>query len=152
MKKFLVQLLEGIIVGLALGILFFIMDIDATPVQVGVIVAVAILATSFAAAISRSINKEGFLYNYAWVYQHGGNTIVVRANNGEQLYVNGTVVDEKKGVSWNNVELQSQLDTGETITATLSGEKPSTAIKEDKLLKCELQVDGNMLEPVFVML
>ena len=107
----------------------------------------ATLVTGIASAIRKAIEKGGFepIYNYQWTYQYGENTITVKAAKSEELYINGTLVDSKKGISFKSVELKGRLDSGEKITAVLSGEKIKKAISTDKYMRCELLVNGKPL-------
>jgi hypothetical protein len=144
MKKFIAAIVEGVIVGVGVFVLFRIMDIDVDIVDVIIFAAIITGLTSLASGVSKLIESGGVLYNYEWNYQYGENTILVIASNSEKLYINGNLADEKKGPS-KKVELSGRLDTGEKITVTITPETVKKQFTSDKPLRCELLVDGKPL-------
>jgi len=137
MKKLLVSLLEGAIVGITMGIIIAILDIEITGVQAGILIGSALIITSFASAIGRLINTGKAPVFYEWVYNYDGNRIAVSAGLAEKLYINDVLVDEKKGVSL-KAELRSKLTTGEEVRAVITGGLTA---------KCELFIGSQMLQP-----
>lgn len=77
-----------------------------------------------------------------WLYKYGDDAIMVinKGFNGSELYVNGELCNQKKGVSLRDC-LTATLKSGETVTATLEG-----AIT----IGCSLNIDGKPQEPVEV--
>lgn len=76
----------------------------------------------------------------SWLYKYGDDTILVINKNfdGSELYVNGELCDENKGVSIKD-RLVTKLKSGELVSATLEG-----AWK----MGCSLVIDGKPQEPV----
>lgn len=77
-----------------------------------------------------------------WLYQHGNDTIKVvnKDFSGSELYVNGELCDQNKGISLRD-RLTTVLKSGETVTATLEGLVT---------MGCSLCIDGKPQDPVEV--
>ena len=147
MRKIIAEIAEVVIVGLSMGVIMAVLGIDIEFWQIVLVAIGATLVTGIASAIRKAIEKGGLapIYDYQWTYQYNENTITVKAAKTEELYVNGTLVDSKKGIWLKSVELNGRLDSGEKIAAVLSGEKIKKAISTDKYMRCELLVDGKPL-------
>lgn len=70
-----------------------------------------------------------------WTYQYGDNTIEVRNNRATELYVNGELQDQKKGIYFSTT-LKGKLGNGEVIEASLGGffKVECTVLVGDKVL------------------
>ena len=77
-----------------------------------------------------------------WTYKYGADEVKVlnKGFNGSELYVNGELCDQKRGISLSD-HLSVTLKGGEKVTATLEGTVTMT---------CSLLVNGTPLEPVDV--
>jgi len=139
MKKFLVALLEGTIVGILLAIVIIVFDIDVTTTQTMILLFTSIIGTSIASSIGQTINTGKAPVFYEWVYNHDGYRIAVSAGLTEKLYINDELVDHKKGVTIKKVELEGQLETGEKVRAVITGGMTA---------KCEVHVGNKRLEVV----
>jgi len=139
MKKTLVSFLEGAIVGLVLGFVLAILDIDITAFQIAIVVAAAIISTSIASTIAQMINTGKTPVFYEWVYDYDGNRIVVSTGFKETLYINDELADEKKGITIKQVALNGHLKSGEEVNAVIKGGMTVT---------CELHVGNELLKPV----
>jgi len=137
MKKLLVSILEGAIVGITMGIIIVILDIEMTSTQVGILIGSAIIVTSFASSIGHLINTGKAPVFYEWVYHYDGYRIAVSAGLTEKLYINDVLVDEKKGIS-SKAELRSKLTTGDEVKAVITGGMTA---------KCELFIGNQLLQP-----
>ena len=146
MRKIVAELAEGLVVGLCMGVILVVLGLDLEIWQFAVIGGGAIISAGLGGFVRKAIATGEYFYNYEWSYQHGGHSIKVKASKSEELYVDGQLVDKKTGISIGKVELKGQLSTGETITAVISGEKLGKAISSDKYLRCEVFVDGKLLE------
>ena len=146
MRKFLSEIAEGVIVGLCMAGILLALGIELELIHYFIIPGGAIVSVGIGGAVRKAIATGEYFYNYEWSYQYGEHTIVVKANKTEELYVNGELVDKKTGISLKKVELKGQLSTGENITAVLSGEKIGKALSSDKYMRCELFVDGKLLQ------
>lgn len=73
-----------------------------------------------------------------WTYQYGEDTIEVHNNRTTELYVNGEVQDQKKGIYFSTV-LRGKLRNGESIEASLGG-----FFK----IECTMLVGNKVLYPV----
>jgi len=138
MKRFLVSLLEGAIVGIILGSVVVILDIDITGSQIAILAFVLFISTSFASAIGQMINTGKAPIHYEWIYNHGGNRIEVSAGLTEKLYINDELADEKKGIAL-KAELKGKLKSGEEVKAVIKGGMTA---------KCELFVGDEQLQPI----
>ena len=138
MKKFLVSLLEGIIVGVILGSALVILGIEMTGFQMGILVFVLFISTSIASSIGQWINTGKAPTHYEWVYNHNENRIEVSAGLTEKLYINDELADEKKGVAL-KVELRGKLKSGEEVKAVIKGGMTA---------KCELFIGNELLQPI----
>jgi len=139
MKKILVSLLEGAIVGVAIAVIMIILGIDATPTQLAIFLPSVITITSVASAIGRMINTGESPIFYEWVYNYGENRIEVSIGLTEKLYINDELVDEHKKIALNKVELKGKLKTGEEVKVAIIGGMTA---------KCELYVDNQLLQPI----
>ena len=77
-----------------------------------------------------------------WTYKYSEYTIKVFNKNldGSELYVNGELRDQKKGISLSD-HLTVTLKSGEIVSATLEGTFS---------INCSLCINGKPLEPVEV--
>jgi len=141
MKKILVALLEGVIVGAILGIVLVVLDIEITAVQSMIIVLAAMSGTSAASSIGQWINTGKSPIRYEWVYSYDGNRIEVSASLTEKLYINDELVDENKKIKLNKAELSGKLKSGEEVKAVIKGGVTA---------KCELSVGSELLQPIAV--
>ena len=145
MKKIIASAIEGALIGLCIAILFRIFDIEIEGWQLVVITVAVITIAGFASWIRGLIESGGKLYNYEWAYQYGGHTILVKASNSEELYINGSLADQKKGIS-NKIELNGLLDTGEKVTAVITPKSIKQQLSSDNPLNCDLFINGKLLE------
>ena len=150
MKKLAIQLAEGAIVGVLMGVLMFVLGIEAAAWQFAAICGGAIIFTSIARGICKVFIKGEPLYDYQWIYQYREHTITVKINKAAELYIDGKLLDSKTGIALAKVELKGLLDSKEKITATISGERIKKAISSDISLRCELLVNGKPLQAVAV--
>jgi len=140
MKKVLVSLLEGVIVGAVLGIVIALLGIDITGSQIAILIVAALGSTSIASLIGQMINTGKAPVFYEWVYNHGGNRIAVSMGLlTEKLYINDELIDECKQIKLNKAELKGKLKSGEEVRAMIKG--GVTTI-------CELYVGNELLRPV----
>ena len=144
MRKVIANLLEGVFVGLLMGALLILLDVELEPWHFAIIAVGAMAFTSVASELRRFIESGGQLYNYEWTYQYGEHTILVKASNKEELFINGKLVDQKKGIS-KKVELNGMLDSGEKITVIITAETIKKQLTTDKPIRCELLVNGKPL-------
>ena len=137
-RKFIAAFVEGAIVGIALVILFNIFDVDVPQNHTTIMVMAIIFITSFASTIGRVVAKGEPPLRCEWVYHYGDHRIEVTAGLTEKLYINDTLADKTKGVSFKQATLKSKLDTGEDVVATIVGGTQVT---------CKLLVAGQELKP-----
>ena len=139
MKKFVVSIVEGILVGIGIAIAMRVLDIEATAFQASMLAVSAMIITSLASSIAQMVSSGKAPVFYEWVYMYGDNRIAVATGVKETLYINDELVAEKKGVSLSKVELSSKLKSGEEVKAVIIGGLTT---------KCELYVGNELLEPV----
>ena len=145
MRSIIAHIAEGVFVGLCMGGLLVLFDVELEIFQFALLCFGAMMFTGMGSGLRRLIEGKVQLYNYEWVFQYGEQSILVKASKTEELYINDKLADNKTGVSFGKVELKGLLDTGERITAVISGEKIKKAISSDRYLRCELLVDGKPL-------
>ena len=145
MKNFIAEMLEPIIIGGIIGLILAVLGIEMTTLQVAILIGGTMVAIGIVSTIKNLITKGG-LYSYEWMLQYNEHSINVKANNAEELYINGSLADRKTGISRKAVELKGLLDSGEKITAIISPAKFAEASKSGKALRCELFVDGKALQ------
>ena len=145
MKKIIASAIEGALIGVCTAVLFRIFDIEIEVLQLVVITVSVIAIAGFASWIRGLIESGGKLYNYEWAYQYSGHTILVKASNSEELYINGSLADKKTGIS-NKIELKGLLNTGEKVTAVITAKSIKQQLSSDNPLNCELFIDGKLLQ------
>ena len=145
MKKVIASAVEGALIGVSIAILFRIFNIEMETWQLIVIYFAVVTITGFASWVRGLIESGGKLYNYEWAYQYGGHAILVKASNTEELYIDGNLVDQKKGIS-NKIELKGLLDTGEEVMAVITAKSIKQQLSSDNPLNCELFIDGKVLQ------
>ena len=146
MKNVLATFIEGAIVGVIMAVLLIVLGIEATTFQTVAIIVGVFLSTGIASAIKNVITKGHLLYSYEWAIQYNEHSIIVKAGNAEELYINGAIADRKTGISTKAVELKGELGSGEKVTAVISPNKLGEAATSGKSLRCELFVDGKPLQ------
>ena len=145
MKKTIASAIEGALIGILIAVLFRVFDIELEGWQLVVIIVAVVSISGFASWIRGLIESGGKLYNYEWAYQYGEHTILVKASNSEELYINGNLADQKKGIS-NKIELKGVLDTGEKVMVVISAKSIKKQFTSDNPLNCELFIDGKPLK------
>ena len=146
MRKIVAELVEAVIVGVLMGILVNVLGIELDIWQFMAIAGGAVISVGIGGWVRKAITTGEYFYNYEWSYLYGEHTILVKASKAEELYINDKLVDRKTGVSFSKIELKGMLDTGETITAIISGEKIKKAVSSDRYLRCELRVNEKSLQ------
>ena len=133
-REAIAPFIEGAVVGGLLALVLNLICVETTTMQLTIIIASTLIITSAASAISRAVVKGENPLRYEWTYKYGDHTIVVKAGLREELYINNKLADKKTGVL--KVELKGQLDTGEKVTARITG---GTSVS------CEVFVDDIQL-------
>ena len=146
MKNFIAGVIECVIVGGLAVVLLYVLGIETTALQAGIITAGMMVIVGIAGAVKNAITKGGLLYNIEWAIQYNEHSINVKAGNAEELYINGKLTDRKTGISRKAVELKGLLDSGEKVTAVITPAKFAEVNKSGRALRCELFVDGKALQ------
>ena len=146
MKNTIASLIEGAVVGVLMAALLFILSIEATALQTGLLVGGTILSTSIASAVKNTVFKGELPYSIEWAIQYNEHAINVKSGSAEELYINGTMSDKKTGVLTKPVELKGLLNSGEKITAVISPAKLGVIGKDGRALSCEFFVNDEPLQ------
>lgn len=145
MKNFLVGIIEGLTVGVLIALLLFVIGVETEVWQIMIIAGGVVIITSIASALARAITKGGLLYNYEWAIQYNEHSIIVKAANAEELYINGKLVDKKTGAA-KSVELNGSLESGEKVKVIISPKTFGEMVSHDRMVKCEVFVDDKPLQ------
>lgn len=75
-----------------------------------------------------------------WQFKHNEDLIEVKNNYATEMYINGKLQDQKKGIYFSTT-LKGKLDGGEEVKASLGG---------FFRIRCTLQIGEKILYPVSV--
>ena len=141
MKNTLIDLAEGLAFGLLLMLVLRLLDIETTPMQLGVLAGVSIFAVTLLNSIGMHFKGQGvakvgdpaasaFAINRTWTYKYGENTILIK-NTAKlcELIVNDQVQDTIKGAFAMKTKLTGNLPSGEEISASLLVMKNTWAVR-----------------------
>ena len=112
----------------------------SNPVAIPNMIFFCVVAFVIIRALKKSINNQvpWFVSKRTWVYQYGAYTIMAKNFwNGCELYVNGRLMDEAKGMF--ATKLRGKLDNGEEVRAKMKSGLLT--------IKCSLFVGKQKLRP-----